>query len=411
MRSRVGQSVRACVLGVSLAALAATGGRAAEAVSDGVVRIGILNDLSGIYSDFTGRGSAVAAQIAIDEMGGKVLGAPVELVAADHQNKPDIAANLAREWFDQGKVDMIADFPTSSTALAVMEIAKQKNRVTMLSAGVAMAAITEKCSPLNAQWMVNTYALAAGTAKALMQAGKKSWYFVTADYTFGHSLEKDAAAVVESEGGKVLGTSRHPFPGGDFSSYMLKAQGTGAQVIALANAGSDTINAIKQAAEYGIGRSEKQVIAPLLTYITDVKSLGLAKAQDMYLTEAFYWDYDDRSRAFAEKYFAKMKRMPSASQAAVYSAALSYLKAIQAVGTDEAGAVMKQLRSMTIDDAVIRNGRLRPDGALVHDLLLLQVKKPADSKRDWDFYTVKAVLKGDDVYPKPSDACPLNAKG
>ncbi|MDB5566802.1 MAG: transporter permease [Tardiphaga sp.] len=394
--------------GLSLAALTALPSLAADKISDDVVKIGILNDLSGIYSDFTGKGSAVAAQIAIDEMGGKVLGAPIELIAADHQNKPDIAANLAREWFDQGKVDMIADFPTSSTALAVMEIAKQKNRVTMLSAGVAMAAITDKCSPLNAQWMVNTYALAAGTAKALLKEGKKSWYFVTADYTFGHSLEKDAAAVVEADGGKVLGTSRHPFPGGDFSSFMLKAQASGAQVIALANAGSDTINSIKQAAEYGIGRTDKQVIAPLLAYITDVKSLGLAKAQDMYLTEAFYWDYDDRSRAFAEKYFAKMNRMPSASQAAVYSATLSYLKAIDGAGTDEAGAVMAKLRTMTIDDAVIRNGHLRVDGALVHDMLLLQVKKPAESKRDWDFYNVKAVLKGDDVFPKPSDACPLN---
>ena len=244
--------------------------------------------------------------------------------------------------------------------------------------------------------MVNTYALAAGTAKALLKEGKKSWYFVTADYTFGHSLEKDAAAVVEADGGKVLGTSRHPFPGGDFSSFMLKAQASGAQVIALANAGSDTINSIKQAAEYGIGRTDKQVIAPLLAYITDVKSLGLAKAQDMYLTEAFYWDYDDRSRAFADKYFAKMNRMPSASQAAVYSATLSYLKAIEGAGTDEAGAVMSQLRTMTID------------GALVHNMLLLQVKKPAESKRDWDFYNVKAVLKGDDVFPKPSDACALN---
>lgn len=394
--------------GLSLAALMVQSSLATDKITDNVVKIGILNDLSGIYSDFTGKGSAVAAQIAIDEVGGKVLGAPIELVAADHQNKPDIAANLAREWFDQGKVDMIADFPTSSTALAVMEIAKQKNRVTMLSAGVAMAAITDKCSPLNAQWMVNTYALAAGTAKALLKEGKKSWYFVTADYTFGHSLEKDAAAVVEADGGKVLGTSRHPFPGGDFSSFMLKAQSSGAQVIALANAGSDTINSIKQAAEYGIGRTDKQVIAPLLAYITDVRSLGLAKAQDMYLTEAFYWDFDDRSRAFAEKYFAKMGRMPSASQAAVYSATLSYLKAIDGAGTDEAGAVMAKLRTMTIDDAVIRNGKLRADGALVHDMLLLQVKKPAESKRDWDFYNVRAVLKGDDVFPKPSEACPLN---
>lgn len=392
--------------GLSIAALAPTVSHA-DGISDGVVKIGILNDVSGIYSDFTGRGSVAAAQIAIDEFGGKVRGAPIELISADHQNKPDIAANLAREWFDQGKVDMIADFPTSSTALAVMEIAKQKKRITMLSAGVAMAAITEKCSPYSAQWMVNTYALASGTAKALLRENRKSWYFVTADYTFGHSLEKDASTVVEADGGKVLGTSRHPFPGGDFSSFMLKAQSSGAQVIALANAGSDTINAVKQAAEYGIGRTDKQVIAPLLAYITDIRSLGLSKAQDMFLTEAFYWDYDDRSRAFANKYFAKMNRMPSASQAAVYSATRSYLKAIDAAGTDDADAVMAKLRGMTIDDDVIRNGHLRADGALVHDLLLLQVKKPAESKRDWDFYNVKAVLKGDDVFPKPSEACPL----
>lgn len=403
-------AVRVAMLGTALALLGspvlAQSADPAK-ISDGIVKIGIMNDLSGIYSDFTGRGSSVAAQIAIDEMGGKVAGAPIELIAADHQNKPDIAANLAREWFDQGKVDMIADFPTSSTALAAMEIAKQKNRVTMLSAGVAMAAITDKCSPVNAQWMVDTYALAAGTAKALLAEGRKTWYFVTADYTFGHSLEKDASDMVTASGGKVLGNSRHPFPGGDFSSYMLKAQASGAQVIGLANAGSDTINAIKQAAEYGIGRNDKQVIAPLLAYINDVKSLGLEKAQGMYLTEAFYWDFDDRSRAFAEKFFAKTGKMPSASQAAVYSATLSYLKAIQAIGTDEAKAVMNQLRSMTIDDAVIRNGKLRVDGALVHDMLLLQVKTPSESKRDWDFYNVKAVLKGDDVFPKPSAACPL----
>lgn len=402
--------MKSALLGSALALLGSQlpAPAAAAEISDGVIKIGILNDLSGVYSDFTGRGSAIAAQIAIDEMGGKVAGAPVELIAADHQNKPDIAANLAREWFDQGKVDMIADFPTSSTALAVMEIAKQKNRVTMLSAGVAMAAIAEKCTPVNAQWMVNTYALAAGTAKALLNEGRKNWYFVTADYTFGHSLEKDASEMILASGGKVLGSSRHPFPGGDFSSYMLKAQASGAQVIALANAGADTINAVKQAAEFGIGDDTKQVIAPLLAYINDVKSLGLEKAQGMNLTEAFYWDFDDRSRAFSEKFFAKAGKMPSASQAAVYSATLSYLKAIAAAGTDEAKAVMAQLRTMTIDDAVIRNGKLRADGALVHDMLLLQVKKPSESKRDWDFYKVKAVLKGEDVFPKPSPACPLN---
>ncbi|MCA1323359.1 ABC transporter substrate-binding protein [Herbaspirillum sp. alder98] len=372
-------------------------------VSDDVVKIGVLNDLSGIYSDLAGQGSVTAARLAIEEMGGKVLGKPVELVFADHQNKPDVAANLARAWFDQGKVDMVTDFPTASTALAVMEIAKQKGRVVMPSAGLATAIIGEKCNALTAQWTTNTYALAAGTARALVKEGKKSWYFITADYTFGHSLEKDATEVIKADGGTVVGSSRHPFPGNDFSSFLLKAQASKADVIALANAGNDTVNAIKQANEYGITR--KQVVAPLLTYISDVHSIGLAKAQGMYLSEAFYWDLDEKSRAWSKKFFAIQKRMPTAAQAGVYSATLSYLKAVEAAGTDEARAVMTQLRKMTINDAVIRNGRLREDGALVHDMLLLQVKAPADSKYPWDYYNVKAVLKGSDVYPPISAAC------
>jgi branched-chain amino acid transport system substrate-binding protein len=364
-------------------------------VSDDVVKIGVLTDLSGVYSDLAGNGSVIAARMAAEEMGNKVLGKPVEVVSADHQNKPDVAANLAREWFDQGKVDMITDFPTASTALAVMEIAKQKNRVTMPSAGLSTAILGEKCSPLNAQWTTNTYALAAGTARALVKEGKKSWYFITADYTFGHSLEKDGTEVIQENGGNVVGVSRHPFPGNDFSSFLLKAQASKADVIALANAGNDTVNAVKQANEFGINK--KQIVAPLLT-----------KAQGMYLTEAFYWDYDDASRAWAQKFFEKAKKMPTASQAGVYSATLSYLKAIEAAGTDDAPAVMAKLREMTINDAVIRNGKLRADGALVHDMLLLQVKTPKESKAPWDYYNVKSVLKGEDVFPKPQAACSLN---
>lgn len=375
-------------------------------VSDNVVKIGVLNDLSGVYSDLSGQGSVIAARLAIEEMGGKVLGAPIELIFADHQNKPDVAANLARTWFDQEKVDMTTDFPTASTALAVMEIAKQKNRITMPSAGLATAILGERCNALTAQWTTNTYALAAGTARALVKEGKKSFYFVTADYTFGHSLEKDATEVINQDGGKVLGVSRHPFPGGDFSSYLLKAQSSKADVIALANAGNDTINAIKQANEYGITR--KQVVAPLLAYISDIHSIGLEKAQGMYLSEAFYWDFDEQSRAWSRKFFEKAKRMPTSAQAGVYSATLNYLKAIEAAKTDEAGAVMAQLRKMTINDAVIRNGKLRADGALVHDMLLLEVKKPSESKEPWDYYKVKAVLKGADVYPAPNPACAIN---
>lgn len=387
--------------------LVACMGFAAQAqVSDDVVKIGVLNDLSGVYSDLSGQGSVVAARLAIEEMGGKVLGKSVELVFADHQNKPDVAANLARGWFDQSKVDMVTDFPTSSTALAVMEIARQKNRVSMPSSGLATAILGEKCSPLNAQWTTNTYALAAGTARALVKEGKKSWYFITADYTFGHSLEKDATEVIKANGGSIVGNSRHPFPGNDFSSFLLKAQASKADVIALANAGNDTINAIKQANEYGITR--KQVVAPLLTYISDVHSIGLDKAQGMYLSEAFYWDLDDKSRAWSRKFFEKHKRMPTAAQAGVYSATLNYLKAVQAAGTDEAKAVMTQLRKMTINDAVIRNGKLREDGALVHDMLLLQVKSPAESKAPWDYYKVKAVLKGPDVFPPVNPACAIS---
>lgn len=294
-------------IAAALCAIGLAGVAHAEAgISDGIVKVGVLTDLSGVYSDLAGNGSVVAARMAAEEMGNKVLGKPVEVVAADHQNKPDVAANLAREWFDQGKVDMITDFPTASTALAVMEIARQKNRVTMPSAGLSTAILGEKCSPLNAQWTTNTYALAAGTARALVKEGKKTWYFITADYTFGHSLEKDATEVIQENGGSVAGVSRHPFPGNDFSSFLLKAQASKADVIALANAGNDTVNAVKQANEFGI--TKKQIVAPLLTYISDVHSMGLAKAQGMYLTEAFYWDYDDASRAWARKFFEKTKR-------------------------------------------------------------------------------------------------------
>lgn len=377
-------------------------------ISDDVIRIGVLTDLSGVYSDLSGNGSVIAAKLAVDEMGGKVLGKPVEVVSADHQNKPDVAANLARNWFDQNKVDVIVDMPTSSTALAVMEIARQKNKMTMLSSAGATAVLAEKCSPTNIQWTYNTYALAASTARALLKEGKKKWYFITADYTFGHSLEKDATEVIGTNGGEVLGSSRHPFPGNDFSAYLLKAQSSKADVIALANAGADTINAVKQATEFGI--SGKQTIAPLLTYVSDVHSMGLAKAQGMYLTEAFYWNQDEQARAWSRKFFEKAKRMPTSAQAGVYSAVLNYLKAIQAAGTDDAPAVVAKIKSMTINDAVIRNGKLRDDGALIHDMMLLQVKKPAESKQPWDYYNVKSVMRGEDVYPAPNPACSLVKK-
>jgi len=378
-------------------------------VSDDVVKIGVLNDLSGIYSDLSGQGSVTAARLAIEEMGGKVLGKPVELVFADHQNKPDVAANLARGWFDQGKVDMVTDFPTTSTALAVMEIAKQKNRVVMPSSGLATSILGEKCTPLTAQWTTNTYALAAGTARALVKEGKKSWYFITADYTFGHSLEKDASEVVKAEQGTVVGASRHPFPGSDFSSFLLKAQASKADVIALANAGNDTVNAIKQANEYGISR--KQVVAPLLTYISDVHSIGLDKAQGMYLSEAFYWDYDEKSRAWARKFFERQKRMPTAAQAGVYSATLNYLKAVQAAGTDEAKAVMAKMKELPINDFMTKNGKVREDGRVIRDMYLMQAKTPEESKGEWDLVKMVATVPGNEAFrPLDQGDCPLVTK-
>jgi len=381
-------------------------------LSDGVVKIGVLTDLSGLYSDLSGAGAVLAVKMAIDDFKAMEKGKafPIELVSADHQNKGDVASNKAREWFERDQVDMITDLVTTSTALAVMPLAKEKNRITIVN-GAASTPITgsKQCTDTNVHYTYDTYALANGTGKAVVKQGGDTWFFLTADYAFGHALEKDTTATVLANGGKVLGSVRHPFPATDLSSFLLKAQSSGAKVIGLANAGTDTTNSIKQAAEFGI--TPKQSLAGLLMFITDVHSLGLKATQGMYLTEGFYWDFNDETRAWSKRFFELHKRMPTMVQAGDYSSTMHYLKAVKAAGTDEAGAVMKKMKEMPINDFFAKNGRIRADGRHVHDFYLLQVKKPEESKYPWDYYHVRQVIPANDaVMPVAQSECPLLKK-
>ena len=383
----------------------------AATLSDGMVKIGILTDLSGTYSDLAGAGSVLAAKMAIEDFQAREKGRAfkIELVSADHQNKGDVASNRAREWFERDKVDMIGDLVTTSTALAVMPVAKQMNRITIVS-GAASTPITGKnCTDLNVHYVYDTYALAVGTGKAVVKQGGDTWFFLTADYAFGHALEKDTSEVVIATGGKVLGSVRHPFPGSDFSSFLLKAQASGAKVIGLANAGADTQNAIKQAAEFGI--TPKQSLAGLLMFISDIHSLGLKATQGMYLTEGFYWDVNDETRAWSKRFFEKHKRMPTMVQAGVYSSTMHYLQAVKAAGTDDAKAVMAKMKQTPVNDFFAKNAKIRADGRLVHDFYLLQVKKPQESKSPWDYYHVRQVIPANDaVTPVAKSECPLLKK-
>ena len=388
----------------------ATMGAAQAQVSDGVVKIGVLTDLSGLYSDVAGQGTVVATQMAIDDFIAKEKPAfKIEMVSADHQNKGDISANKAREWIERDKVDAVTELVTTSAALAVMKIAKEKNRIALVS-GAASARITnEDCNDVTVHWTYDTYAVANGTAKAVVKQGGKKWFFLTADYAFGHSLEKDAGDVVKANGGEVVGAVRHPFPGSDFSSFLLKAQSSGAQIIGLANAGGDTINSIKQAAEFGI--TEKQSLAGLLMFITDVHSLGLKTTQNMYLTEGFYWDLNDDTRAWSKRFFEKHKRMPTMVQAGQYSSILHYLKAVKAVNSDDTQKVMAQMKKTPVNDFFAKNGTIRDDGRMVHDMYLLQVKKPAESKTPWDYYHVRALIPAAEAFqPLSASKCALVKK-
>jgi branched-chain amino acid transport system substrate-binding protein len=391
-------------------ALVLSAGGASAQLSGDAVKIGVLNDQSGLYADFGGRGSVVAAQMAVEDFGGKVLGKPVQVISADHQNKPDIGSNIARQWFDTEGVDAIADLTTSSVALAVQEIGKQTGHVTLTSGAATSRLTGDACSPTGFHWTYDTVALANGTGKAVVQEGGKSWFFLTADYAFGYALEKDVGEVVKAAGGQVLGAVRHPLNTADFSSFLLQAQGSGAQVIGLANAGTDTTTSIKQAAEFGIVQSGQQ-LAGLLLVLSDVHALGLETAQGLVLTTGFYWDMDDEARAWSQRYFERMNRMPNMIQAGVYSSVAHYLKAVEAAGTDEGKVVAAKMKELPIKDMFARNGKVREDGRMVHDMYLARVKKPSESKKPWDYYEIVRTISGDDAYlPLAQSPCPLVKK-
>jgi branched-chain amino acid transport system substrate-binding protein len=377
---------------------------------NGPVKIGVLNDMSSVYSDTTGKGSLLAAQMAVEDFGGSVLGKPIEVIGADHQNKPDIGINIARSWYDNDGVDVIADVPNSAVALAVQALTREKDKLFLISGGGSSDLTGSACSPNSMHWTYDTYSQAHGTAGALVKQGLDSWFFITADYAFGHALERDAAAEVERDGGKVLGSVRAPLATADFSSFLLQAQSSKAKVVGLANAGGDTVTAIKQAAEFGLHESG-QTMAAMLVGADDIHSLGLRSAQGLVLTEAFYWDLNDETRAFAKRFFERDKLMPSSYQAGVYSAVLHYLKAVKALGSNETKAVIAKMKATPVNDFFAHNGTIREDGRMVHDMYLLQVKTPAESKGEWDLYKVLKTLPGDEVFrPIDQGGCPLIKK-
>ena len=398
-------------LAATLAITGALATTAAQAqVSDNTVRIGVLTDMSGVYSDLAGPGAVVATKMAIDDFVAREKPAfKVELVSADHQNKADVASNKAREWIEKDKVDVLTELVTTSVALAVQKLVKEKDRIALISGAASTRITNEDCNENTVHWTYDTYAVANGTARAVVKQGSSKWFFLTADYAFGHSLEKDAAQVVTSNGGQVIGTARHPFPGSDFSSYLLKAQASGAQVIGLANAGGDTLNAIKQAAEFGV--TPRQSLAGLLLFISDIHALGLKTAQGMYLTEGFYWDLNDQTRAWSKRFFEQHKRMPTMVQAGQYSAVMHYLQAVKASGSDAAATVMARMKKTKVNDFFAKEGFIREDGRMVHDMHLFKVKAPSDSRYAWDYYQPMQVIRADAAFqPLSASACPLVKK-
>ena len=390
------------------AALATLATGASSQVSDGVIKIGVMNDMSGLYADIAGPGSVTAAKMAVEDFGAAAKGMKVEVVFADHQNKPDVGSTVARTWYDVDKVDAIFDVPTSSVALAVNQITKDKGKAFIVS-GAATSDLTGKaCSPNTVHWTYDTWMLANGTGSAIVKTGGDSWFFLTADYAFGHALERDTEAAVIKGGGKVLGKVRHPFPGQDFSSFLLQAQASKAKVIGLANAGGDTINSIKQASEFGIVKGG-QNLAGLLVFITDVHGLGLNTAQGLVFTETFYWDLNDQTRAWSKRFAAANGgKYPSMVQAGVYASVLHYLKAVEAAKTDDGTKVVAQMKAMPTDDPLFGKGTIRADGRKIHPAYLVEVKKPAESKGPYDYYKIRATIPADQAFrPLNQGDCPL----
>jgi branched-chain amino acid transport system substrate-binding protein len=385
------------------ASVGLTSGSASAA--ENAVKIGFVTDLSGLYADIDGPGGLEAIRMAIADFGGKVNGKPIELVYADHQNKADIAASRAREWIDRDGVDMIVGGTNSATALSTAQVAAEKKKVYINIGAGADNLTNEQCTPYTVHYAYDTMALAKGTGSAVTKQGGKTWYFLTADYAFGKALEKNTSDVVKANGGQVLGTVRHPLSASDFSSFLLQAQGSKAQVLGLANAGGDTINSIKAAKEFGVTKSMK--IAALLIFLTDIHSLGLETTQGLVATDSWYWNKDANTRKWAQRYFDKMKKMPTSLQAADYSAVTTYLKAVQATGTTDSDKVMDQLRKTKIDDFYAK-GYIRQDGSMIHDMYLMEVKKPSESKEPWDYYKITATIPGDQAFgTKAESRCAL----
>jgi branched-chain amino acid transport system substrate-binding protein len=398
------------MLVLALVALVAVGPASAQ-MSDGVIKIGVLNDQSSLYADLAGQGSVVAARMAVEDYGAEKKGLKVEIISADHQNKPDVGSQIARQWFDADKVDVIVDVPNSGVALALNQIARDKGKALLVS-GAATADLTGKaCSPNTIHWTYDTWALANGTGNAIVKTGGDSWFFLTADYAFGHALERDTEAVVTKAGGKVLGKVRHPLNTQDFSSFLLQAQASKAKIIGLANAGGDTTNAIKQGSEFGIVRGG-QNFAGLLVFITDVHALGLPTAQGLIMTETFYWDMNDKTRAFAKRFAERDRGIhPTMIHAGVYSAVTHYLKAVEALKNDDGTKVIAKMKDTPTDDPLFGKGTIRPDGRKVHPAYLFEVKRPNESKGAWDYYKLRATIPAEQAFrPVDQGECPLVKK-
>jgi branched-chain amino acid transport system substrate-binding protein len=392
------------------AALLALGATAVRAEDNKPLKIGGILDMSSLYADITGSGSLEAAKMAAEDFGGEVLGRKVEVIAADHLNKADLAASIARDMIDNQGVEMIYDVAASATALAALEVAKTRNKIVIFNGPGSIRLTNEACTPTSVHYVFDTYAQANVTGLAAVKSGLDTWFFLTADYAFGQDLEKDTSNVVLKTGGKVLGSVRHPLNTSDFSSFLLQAQASKAKVIGLANAGGDTVNAIKQGAEFGIMKSG-QKMSPLLAFVTDIDSIGLETAQGLLLAEAFYWDLNDDTRAFSKRFMERVKRVPTSVQAGVYSSVTHYLKAVKAAGTTDSAAVMKVMKETPINDFFAKNGRIREDGRMVHDMYLFEVKKPSESKGRWDDYKLLTTVSGNDAFqPLEQSRCPLVKK-
>ena len=401
-------SIRSSALALFVALGLVPAAASAQQVSDDIVRVGVLTDMTGPYADFAGPGSVVAARLAVEDHGGRALGRAVEVIFADHQNKPDVGGATARRWIDTDRVDMIIDMPNSAVALAVQQIGRERNRVIINTSADSTELTGRQCSPVGFHWVSDSYALSTGTTRAVMEQGGRSWFFMTVDYEGGYALERASEAAVRAAGGTVAGRARHPLNTPDFSSFLLQAQASRAQVVGLANAGTDTVNAIKQAAEFGLMRRGQRLVG-MFVNITDVRALGLAAAAGVVTTEAWYWDQNDETRAFARR-FAERHRgaMPTQYQAGVYSAVRHYLRAVDAAGTDEAQAVAAKMRELPVNDMFARNGRVREDGRHVHDMLLVEAKRPEDSRGEWDLYRILSTIPAEQAFrPLAEGGCPL----